>query len=158
MITLNIPGYKKEELQLKILVLDFNGTIAIDGKLINGVDERLIVLSEKLEIHVLTGNSYGNAEKELKGLPCSVISLSERNQGLDKGKYIDTLDKDKVISIGNGRNDSQMFQHSAIGIIVIQQEGASTNSLLVADIVCNTIFDALDLLDHPNRMKSTLRS
>lgn len=158
MITISIPGFKKKEFNLKVLILDFNGTIAIDGKLIDGVKERLIALSEKLEIHVLTGNSYGTAEEELKGLPCKVFSLSETNQGLGKGRYMDTLDKDTVVSIGNGRNDSQMLQLSAIGIIVIQKEGASANSLIVADIVCTNIFDAFDLLDNPMRIKSTLRN
>ena len=35
MIAIDIPGYKK--IELAHLVLDYNGTLAIDGKLIDGV-------------------------------------------------------------------------------------------------------------------------
>lgn len=158
MIKIAIPGYKKEELSLQHLILDFNGTLAIDGKLISGVSEKLISLSQKITIHVLTGNTYGTAEEELKGLPCKLISLGERNQQAAKENYLNTLDSETIISIGNGRNDKMMLLKSAIGIIVLQAEGASANSLTAADIVCHNIFDAFDLLENPNRIKSTLRS
>ncbi len=158
MIQTSIPGFETENFELKHLILDFNGTMAIDGKLIAGVKERLITLAQQIEIFVLTGNSYGTAEEELKDLPIRVISLSERNQRADKEKFVTTLEKDNIISIGNGRNDKQMFLHSAISIIVLEQEGTSTDSLTVANIVCRNIFDALDLLLYPKRMKSTLRS
>ena len=37
MIEISIPGYK--HLQLKHLVLDYNGTIALDGRLFDALDE-----------------------------------------------------------------------------------------------------------------------
>lgn len=158
MISLSIPGFKVENFDLKYLILDFNGTIAVDGRLIAGVKERLIALSQIIEVFVLTGNTYGTAEEELKGLPIKVITLSERNQRADKEKFVTSLPKDNIISIGNGRNDKLMFSNSVISIIVLEQEGAAVSSLSVADIVCRNIFEALDLLQYTKRMKSTLRS
>ena len=39
MIQIDIPGYKT--LRIKYLVLDVNGTLACDGKLVPGVKERI---------------------------------------------------------------------------------------------------------------------
>jgi soluble P-type ATPase len=46
MIKIKIPGYKT--LQLSHLVLDHNGTLAVDGILLSGVKERLKTLSADL--------------------------------------------------------------------------------------------------------------
>jgi soluble P-type ATPase len=40
---------------------------------------------------------------------------------------------------------------------VIQKEGASARALMNADIVCNSIVDALELLTNPLRIVATLR-
>ncbi|MBD3749289.1 MAG: ATPase P [Sphingobacteriales bacterium] len=158
MIKITIPGHQKEELCLQHLILDFNGTLAIEGKLISGVTEKLLSLSKKITIHVLTGNTYGTAAEELKDLPCKLISVGERNQQAEKENYLNTIDHETVISIGNGRNDKLMLLKSAIGIVVMQAEGMSVDAFMAADIVCHNIFDALDLLENPNRIKSTLRN
>jgi soluble P-type ATPase len=157
MIPLSIPGFNTN-LQLKNLVLDFNGTLAIDGKLIPGARKLLIALSKKISIHVATGDTFGTAVQELKGIPCKIKLLTTKNQKTEKHKYLLTLDPDSVISIGNGRNDFLLLKTSAIGIILIQKEGASVDTLAVADIVCTSILDALDLINHPLRLKATLRN
>jgi soluble P-type ATPase len=157
MITLSIPGFNNS-IELKHLVLDFNGTLAIDGKLISGVKSRLIALSEKLTIHVVTGNSFGTAEQELKGIPCKTMLLSKKNQGKNKYTYILDIGPETIISIGNGNNDFLLLKNSIIGIAVIQKEGASARTLGAADILCGSILDALDLIDHPLRLTATLRN
>jgi soluble P-type ATPase len=157
MIALNIPGFN-ENLIIEYLVLDFNGTLAKDGKLISGVKEVLTDLAEKVAIHVLTGNTFGTVEEELKDVPCKVIALPSANLGKEKEKYLQQLNPQSVISIGNGRNDRLIIQASAIGIIVIQQEGASSEALMAADVICPDIFSALELLNHPLRLIATLRN
>lgn len=157
MIALNIPGFN-ENLIIEYLVLDFNGTLAKDGKLISGVKEVLTDLAENVAIHVLTGNTFGTVEEELKDVPCKVIILPSANLGKEKEKYLQQLNPQSVISIGNGRNDRLIIQASAIGFIVIQQEGASAEALLAADVICPDIFSALDLLNHPLRLIATLRN
>jgi hypothetical protein len=52
MIKINIPG-KDEILELEHLVLDFNGTLALDGKIKPGVGELLSELSR-----ILVSNPY----------------------------------------------------------------------------------------------------
>ena len=53
---ISIPGFG--ELNLSYLVMDYNGTLAIDGILINGVKEALMTLSERTQLHVLTAIEY----------------------------------------------------------------------------------------------------
>lgn len=60
-ITVEIPGYQK--LQLQYLILDYNGTIALDGRLQEGVAERLKQISEKLEICIVTADTHGTVRK-----------------------------------------------------------------------------------------------
>jgi soluble P-type ATPase len=59
MLEINIPGGRK--LQLKHMVLDYNGTIAFDGDLIEGLKENLEALADKLQIHILTADTFGKA-------------------------------------------------------------------------------------------------
>lgn len=60
MIRLDIPGYGK--LALSYLVLDYNGTLAVDGHTLEGAHEELVAVAEHLEIHVVTGNTHGDSE------------------------------------------------------------------------------------------------
>ncbi len=63
MLTLDIPGRKPVEAEH--LVLDYNGTLAVDGCIIQGVADRLKKLSSVIRVHVLTADTFGTAEKEL---------------------------------------------------------------------------------------------
>ena len=51
MIIYEIPG--REDLEIKNIVFDYNGTIAKDGKLIEGVKELINSLAEKADIFIL---------------------------------------------------------------------------------------------------------
>lgn len=66
MLQLDIPGFKT--LKLRFLVLDFNGTLDIEGKLIPGVKDRLISISKDFEIQVVTSDTFGRAAQELEGI------------------------------------------------------------------------------------------
>ncbi|HDS06024.1 MAG TPA: ATPase P, partial [Bacteroides sp.] len=61
MIEIEIPGYKT--IHAEHLVLDFNGTLAVDGHLIDGVADQLFRLSADLEVHVLTADTFGTVRK-----------------------------------------------------------------------------------------------
>lgn len=152
---LDIPGFKTLEIQF--LVLDFNGTLGIDGKLIPGVKERLISLSENFEIHVVTADTFGLAAKELDNIPVLLKILDKNNQAEAKQNHIQNFDSNRVIAIGNGRNDRLMLKEAALGIAILQEEGASTESIFAADLVCKSINEALDLLRNPKRLIASLR-
>lgn len=156
MIETVIPNYKT--IRLEHLVSDFNGTLACDGLLIEGVRERLNALSAHLAIHVLTADTFGKAANQLKGVRCKLSILPIENQDIGKSDYVRRLGCDKTCCMGNGRNDRIMLKESALGIAVILEEGASAETLASADIVCTSIVSALDLLSNPLRLVATLRS
>jgi soluble P-type ATPase len=51
-----------------------------------------------------------------------------------------------------------MLKASALGVAVIQGEGAAFETLASADVVCTDIRSALSLLSNPMRLIATLRS
>ncbi len=155
MITINIPGYK--ELILKHLVMDYNGTLAVDGNLIQGVKELLALLADRIHLHVITADTFGNARKNLEGVDCSLEILKKDNQQLEKAEFITRLGKDNVVAIGNGLNDALMLKGAALGIALIQKEGAAATTLQNSDIISNNITDALELLLNPKRLVATFR-
>lgn len=156
MITIDIPGYGS--LMAENLVLDYNGTLAIDGELIQGVTEMLNILSRKVALHVLTADTFGNVATKLRGIPCSLKIIGPVNQAIEKDNYLKQLGAAKSIAIGNGVNDALMLKNAALGIAVMQSEGLSVKSLQNAQILCTDINDALSLLLNPKRLLATLRN
>jgi P-type E1-E2 ATPase len=156
MLSTEIPGYGT--LTLEHLVLDYNGTLAVDGVLVTGVKAALNALSENLTVHVVTADTFGKAAKGLEGVNCRLTVLEAGSQDQAKADFVDRLGADRTVSIGNGRNDALMLAKAGLGIAVILGEGASMVSLNAADVVFTDIVGALDLLMHPLRLTATLRS
>jgi soluble P-type ATPase len=156
MLKISIPGYK--ELQLEYLVLDYNGTLACDGELLEGVGELLEKLAEDLEIHVVTADTFGKVQSRMGGFRAKVVILPVEGQDVGKRQYVEELGADRVVAVGNGRNDRMMLEASALGIAVVEGEGASAQTLTAADVVAPGIRPALELLTNPLRLTATLRS
>jgi soluble P-type ATPase len=155
MIHVSIPGFG--DYRLEELVLDYNGTLAIDGRLIPCVREKIKVLAKSLRIHVLTADTFGSAAEELRDLPCKLTVIFKESQDTAKEDYVNTLGAANCVCIGNGRNDRKMLHVAALGIVVIQREGASSETINNAKIVCGSIIDAFELLESPKRLTATLR-
>jgi len=155
-ISVSIPGWR--ELRLQHLVLDYNGTLAEDGKLLPGVAATLKLLVGLLEIHVLTADTFHSAAEQLAGTPVHLTVVPEPDQADSKLEFVTNLGGDKVVAIGNGRNDRKMLEAAALGIALVQKEGSAVETLASADIVAANILDALALLHHPKRLVATLRS
>ncbi|MCL6103607.1 MAG: ATPase P, partial [Bacteroidetes bacterium] len=102
-------------------------------------------------------DTFGTAERELSGINCILNVLSHDLQDMQKESYVFNLGENHVIAIGNGLNDALMVKCAALGIVVVQKEGASMETLLNADIVCTNILDAFELLLNPQRIVATLR-
>lgn len=155
MIVVDIPGHGR--LELMHLVLDYNGTLAADGVLLEGVTDLLRELATRLTIHVITADTFGQAVTALAGMPVSLVIAPAHDQDLAKLDYVTALGVDHVVAIGNGRNDRRMLGAAALGVAVVQREGAATETLRNSDIVCTSILDALGLLRDPRRLVATLR-
>jgi soluble P-type ATPase len=152
---INIPG--KGPLNINNIILDYNGTVAVDGILIPGVKKILNELSREYHIHIITADTFGTAESELAEVTCSFISLAPDNQSEAKLKYLLETGKENSACIGNGKNDRLMLKESILGIAVIQGEGVFTETLMSSDIICPDIFSALEFFRKPKRLIATMR-
>jgi soluble P-type ATPase len=156
MIEVDIPG--GEALRISHLVLDYNGTLARDGELLEGVAERMKDLAIHLQLHVITADTHGTVAKKLAGLPCSLEIIGLTEQDKQKEAYVRRLGANKVAAIGNGRNDGPMLKAAALSFVPVQEEGACIAAILHADIMCTDILDTFDILLKPARLKATLRN
>ena len=156
MLTIEIPGFGN--LALEHLVLDFNGVVALDGKVLQGVHERLKDLAHNLKIHVVTADTFGSAEKALEDMDATLTVLESEGQDEAKRRYVAALGPEKCVCIGNGRNDRLMLKDAVLGIAVIHLEGMATEAALASDLLCTGIHDALDMLLAKKRLIATLRA
>lgn len=156
MFTLDIPGFGP--IQLQYLVSDFTGTLSVDGKLLDGVRERLNRIGGFLEVHFLTADTFGKAREELKDLQGSRVHiLSGEGHDKQKEEYVKRLGPEKTIAFGNGNNDRLMLKAAKIGVAVATGEGCAVDALRAADIFVPHIIEGLELLLNPKRLKATLR-
>lgn len=155
MIHIEIPDWKT--VHLAHLVLDYNGTIARDGILLPGVAEMIVEFDAVVEVHVVTGNTFNTAERELARLPCRVIILPPEKQTRHKLEYVQKLGHRQCAAFGNGRNDRLMLKQVAVGVAVLGEEGAAVQAIASADAVVHNVLDAFSLLKDPYRLKALLR-
>lgn len=156
MLTYNIPGLGK--IEIENVVFDYNGTIAVDGKLIDGARELILKLKEYANIYILTADTYGTVEKECIGLGVKVKTFPKDMASLSKKEIVEKLGSEKTICVGNGFNDIEMFKICKISIAIIEGEGCSGKLLSHSDIVSKSIKDAIEIILSENRKKATLRN
>ena len=155
MIKIEIPG--RDTLNIEQLVLDYNGTIAEDGNLINGVEERLARIRDSVEIYILTADTYGTVRRQCEHMGIHVETFPRAGAAECKLEIVKSLGEN-TMCIGNGFNDVLMFDQADLSVAVIEKEGLYAGLLNHADVVTTSILDALDLLLHTDRLRATLRS
>lgn len=154
---IEIPGAKT--LQIDYLVLDYNGTLATDGLLDEGVAERLKALSDLgLDIHVITADTNGTAARALEGLPVILHLFPQEEVASEKQSLVQRLGKACTAAVGNGKNDLLMVQEAALSIAVIGREGAYSKTAQASDLWVKESVDALDLFLKPHRLVASLRA
>jgi P-type E1-E2 ATPase len=155
MIELNIPG--RGLIQLQHLVCDVNGTLAVDGQLLEGVKQRLSPLRDRLTLHLLTADTHGKQDIIDQQLGLKAVRIQPRNEAEQKSKYVQQLGAETVVAIGQGANDAEMLRSAALGICVLSPEGTAVETLLGADLTVADIYEALEILEKPLRIVATLR-
>lgn len=152
---IDIPGFKP--LDLRYLVLDYNGTIAVDGIMPDTMRQRLRTLAEDLQIHILTADTHGTAKENCQGLPLTIQTFPSVNAMMEKLKIVGALGAEHCVAVGNGRNDIEMLKACALSVAVMDREGMYGRLLAEADVCVHRMEDALDLLCIPRRLIATLR-
>jgi soluble P-type ATPase len=151
-LRVEIPG--RGGLALEHLLLDQNGTLTNRGALIDGVAERLAGVRERFHVHVLSADTFGTLDELTRELGVDGQRVSSGEQ---KRAFLGALGAERCAAIGNGANDVAMLREAALGVAVIGPEGASTAALSAADVVCDSILDALGLLADELALTATLR-
>ena len=152
---IEIPGYKT--LDLKYLVLDYNGTIAVDGAIPETVKERLKELSKEFDIYVLTADTHGTAKQMCEGLPVEIMTFPSDAAMHEKLRIVKELGVEKCVAMGNGRNDILMCQAVELSVAILGVEGACSKLIGETDVTVTSIEAGLDLLLSPKRLIATLR-
>ena len=155
MIELNIPGHGR--LQLHHLVCDVNGTLAVDGQLLEGLARPLTALRDRLTLHLLTADTHGKQHIIDQQLNLSAVRIQPGAEAAQKAEYVRQLGAETVIAVGQGANDVEMLRLAAVGVAVLSKEGTAIETLLAADLVAPDIYTLIDLLENPIRLVATLR-
>lgn len=155
MFEINIPS--RGVLRLQYLVLDLNGTIALDGKLLPGVSRRLEKLNTMLETWLVTADTQGTLSELAAGLKVKTKRLGSGDEAEQKQAFIEKLGAEGVVAFGNGANDALMLRRASLGIAVMGHEGLAADCLAASDLIVPSIESALDLLLFPRRLLATLR-
>ncbi|MCG9660675.1 HAD family hydrolase [Vibrio mediterranei] len=152
-IEIPIPNWPKT---IKTVYFGFDGTLAEDGKLIGGVENKLRELASLVDIYVLTADTFGTAKDVLSSLPVNVVTLDHCNTQRQKSESMFTPSSSSV-AIGRGLNDVLMLEKVTLGIVVQTAEGVHPKALMRAELISNSIHEAIDLLLNPKRLVSGCR-
>ncbi len=155
MIELNIPG--GGAIRLEHLVCDVNGTLAVDGRLVDGVARSIGALRDRLEVHLITADTHGRQSIIDQQLNLKAVRLQPGDEAGQKAAFVRSLGAGGVVAIGQGANDAGMLAEAAIGICVLSPEGTAIATLQSADVLARDILSALELIEKPLRLVATLR-
>jgi soluble P-type ATPase len=159
-IVIEIPGAGR--LDIRTIVSDYSGTLSCGGRLVAGVEERLLKLQEFVDIHVLTSDTFGTARGELNGIPLRLEILSMENHDVQKQEYIRSRCNPRhVAAFGNGNNDRLFLktvkEAGGLAVAVDNGEGCSIDAVVNAHLLISGAASALELLLEPDRLIATLR-
>lgn len=158
-IAIDIPGFGLQ--QIDTLLTDYTGTLSRGGRLVSGVKERLVSLSDSIEIHVITADTFGFAREELKGIPLTHYRLEGSDHDIQKRQYGQKLGLKHCAVLGNGNNDRLLLKAArdlgGLAIAVDNGEGCAIDALLNSNLFIAGAVNALDLLVVPKGCIATLR-
>lgn len=155
MLNFSIPG--QDDVIIENLLIDFNGTLAIDGILHEDIEDRLIELSKIVNIVIVSADTNGTVSSQLEDLPVEVKTFEGTNVTEQKKQILRDYNPIRTAAIGNGFNDHKMMREARLAIAVIGEEGMYSNLFSFSDIFVHDIHDALDLFLKPNRIIATMR-
>ena len=144
-------------LEIEFILIDFEGTLALDRRVHPKAKDKINLLSKRAKIYILTKEEKEHAEEVLKKVKAEIIYLTEGESSQKKLDLLRQLGANRTVAIGNGADDVPMIEEAGLGICVLGKEGTFSEAIKKADVVFMNILDALDFLLKPLRQKATLR-
>jgi soluble P-type ATPase len=150
----NIP--EVWEIEIDTIVLDLNGTLSVNWKIVEWVKERLEKLKSLwMSIILLTWDHRWIAQDMCDEL---WINFKIAKSAEEKGKHMDNLNCEKTVSIWNARIDIETFKRAKLSITTLQAEWIQVRIIEHVDIIVTSINHALDILIDWNSLCATMRT
>lgn len=154
MISIQRPGM--ESLDIQFVLVDFEGTLATDGRVHPKAKDKVNLLSKRATIYILTKNNRQKVEKLLKKTKAEILTMTEGDSSQQKLNLLQRLEPHQTAVIANGLDDARMMEQAGLAMSVIGKEGSSAETMAKADLVFTDVLDALDFLLKPLRQRATL--
>lgn len=155
MIVYDIPGF--DPMRIEHVLLDYNGTIAKDGRMPESVRLLISRLADQVPVTILTADTHGTVRAECEGLDVHVETFPRAGAAQCKQEYARGI-KGDAACLGNGFNDILMFDECRLSVAVMDAEGVCAKLVPHADILVRSMEEGLELLLAPDRVRATLRS
>ncbi|MDV3104546.1 HAD family hydrolase [Thermococcus waiotapuensis] len=149
-MNIEVPGYRK--LEFSSVLFDLNGTLGQSGRIEEEVKHLLERLADKYTVVVLSADTFGTLEEELRGLPVRVERVSNGAEKAEVAKGYAPY-----AAVGNGNNDVAMLEGAELAFCVIGPEGTTVDALLASDIAVKDVRDAIAMLLDERKLIATLR-
>lgn len=98
MIEVTVPG--RGTYRLEHVLLDFNGTLALDGELLEGVAERLQAIGRQMQVTIATADTFGTANTLEQSLGLKVHKIQPGGEDTQKAALLERLGKEHTVCIG----------------------------------------------------------
>ena len=154
MISIQRPGM--ESLDIHFVLIDFEGTLAMDGRVHPKAKDKVNLLSKRVTITILTKSNREKVEETLRKMRAEILYVTEGDSSQQKLNALQRLGAHQTAVIGNGLDDVRILEQAGLGMCVIGKEGASAEAMAKADLVVTHVLDALDFLLKPLRQRATL--
>ena len=154
MIAVQRPG--QEPLEIDVILIDFEGTLASDRRVHPKAKDKINLLSKRVRICILAKGEKERVAEVLKRAKAEIIFLKEGEASREKLNLLRQLGAGRAAAIGNAADDALMLEEAGLGICVIGREGTAVETMQKAGLVFPDIVDALDFFLKPLRQKATL--
>ncbi len=154
MISIQRPG--ETPLEIDNLLIDFEGTLASDGRVHPKAKDKINLLSKRTKIYIFAKGEKEKVEETLRRVKAELFFVKEDGSSLEKLELLLNLGASRTAVIGNGIDDLRMMEEAGLSMAIIGKEGTSGELIQTADLVFTNVIDALDFLLKPLRQKATL--
>ena len=154
MISIQRPGM--ENLDIHFVLIDFEGTLAMDGRVHPKAKDKVNLLSKRATVYILTKGNREKVDETLRKMKAEILYVTEGDSSQQKLSLLQRLGPHQTAVIGNGFDDVQIMEQAGLGMCVIGKEGSSPEAVAKADLVVTSVLDALDFLLKPLRQGATL--
>ena len=158
-IQIDIPGHGK--LDIRYIVTDYTGTHSCGGVISEGALDLFRQLSERVDILILTSDTFGTVRKTFDGLDVQIKILEGEKHDQQKADFVRELGAHQVAAFGNGQNDRWMLavvkEACGLSVAVDNGEGCAWDSISHAQLLIHGAKNALMLLVDTRRVTATLR-